>query len=135
MKRVGILLGVLILLFALASCAEAGGPMTAKMLEGTWEFDGGWKIYFLDEFENIIEAHFNWPGNPNKRAYLHVSLKDNILTGDYDYNYLVNGDGVAELGLAITITITYTDKTLALEFAGEGVLDGLSLTGGKKDNG
>jgi len=62
MKRVLGLLGVLALLFALVSCAEAGGPITAKMLEGTWEFDEGYEIFFLDEFEDVIDADFDWPG-------------------------------------------------------------------------
>ena len=42
MKRVLGILVTLVLLFALISCEEAGGPITAEMLEGTWEFDEGY---------------------------------------------------------------------------------------------
>ncbi len=129
MKRVGILLGVLVLLFALASCAEAGGPMTAKMLEGTWKFDGGWEISFMDECEGIIDAdvdHYVPDDDADPRvAFLHVQLKKNKLVGDYDS---------AEGNQNISITMTYKNETLSLKFSGEGFLNGLSLTGGKKDN-
>lgn len=133
MKRVLGLLGVLALLFALVSCAEAGGPITAKMLEGTWEFDEGYEIFFLDEFENVIDADFDWPGYPDKRAYLHVTFENDTLTGTYDYEYTSEeGDPMTDRDQSITITVTWKNETLSLRFSGEGVLNTLHLTGGKK---